>query len=145
MIIGPASGAVSFKTGYAVTPVKSIKAKKVKQWCKKVKYLKLSKKVYYRKGYAGWGYYRKILGKKTKKYWYTKVRVTVNMQYVPGVAGIYIGSKAVYGNMNKYTADFTLAGKKSGKKISVSVYSFMDPTYGGLSGGFVKKVKVKKK
>lgn len=142
---GPASGTVSFKTGYAVTPIKSIKAKKVKQWCKKVKVKKLSKKIYWRNGYAGYGPYRKVLGTKTYKYWYTKVRVTVNMKYVPGIAGVYIGSKAVGGNKKTYTADFTLSGKKKGKKISVSVYSYMNPTYGGLSGRTVQKVKVKKK
>lgn len=143
VFMGPYANAVSFKTGYKATPVKSVKAKKVKQWCKKVKILKLSSKVYYRNGYAGWGYYRKVLGKKTKKYWYTKVKVTVTMSKVPGVAGVYIGSKLVKGNKKTYATNFTLSGKKKGKKISVSVYSYMSPVYGGLSGKVLKKVKVK--
>jgi len=140
---GPYAGPASFKTAYKYTPVKSVKAKKVKQWCKKVKILKLSSQVYYRNGYAGWGYYRKVLGKKTKKYWYTKVKVTVTMSKVPGIAGVYIGSKQLAGNKKVYATNFILSGKKKGKKISVSVYSYMSPVYGGLSGKVLKKVKVK--
>ena len=140
---GPVSGVVSFKTGYKYTPVKSIKAKKLKQYCKKVKVKKLSKKIYWRNGYAGYGPYRKVLGTKTYKYWYTKVKVTVKMSKTPGVAGIYIGSKHVAGNKKTYTAKFTLSGKKKGKKIKVSVYSYMNRTYGGWSARTLKKVKVK--
>ena len=142
-ITGNPTGTVSFKTGYAKTPVKSIKVKKKKQYCKKIKVRRLSSQIYYRYGYAGWGYYRKVLGTKTYKYWYTKVKVTVKMKRAPGVAGIYIGSKKVNGNKKKYTAKFTLSGKKKGKKIKVSVYSFMSPVYGGWSGKTLKKVKVK--
>ena len=140
---GPVSGAVSFKTGYKYTPVKSIKAKKLKQYCKKIKVKKLSKKIYWSNGYAGYGPYRKVLGTKTYKYWYTKVKVTVKMSKTPGVAGIYIGSKHVAGNKKTYTAKFTLSGKKKGKKIKVSVYSYMNRTYGGWSARTLKKVKVK--
>ena len=65
------------------------------------------------------------------------------MKKKPGVAGIYIGSKHVKGNKKTYTAKFTLSGKKKGKKVKVSVYSYMNPTYGGWSGKIFKKVKVK--
>lgn len=140
---GPVTGSVGFKTAYKKTPVKSVTAKKVKQWCKKYKVRRLSSKIYWRNGYAGWGYYRKILGTKTYKYWYTKVKVTVTMKKRPGIAGVYIGSKTVKGNKRVYSANFTLSGKKKGKTIKVSVYSFMNRTYGGLSGKTLRKVKVK--
>ena len=140
---GPKSKSIGFKTAYKKTPVKSIKAKKIKQWCKKYKVRKLSSKIYWRNGYAGWGWYRKVLGTKTYKYWYTKVRITVKMKKKPGIAGVYIGEKKVKGNKKTYAANFTLSGKKKGKKIKVSVYSYMSGTYGGLSGKVLKKVKVK--
>ena len=143
VFIGPMTGNVGFKTAYKKTPVKSVTAKKVKQWCKKYKVRRLSSKIYWRNGYAGWGYYRKILGTKTYKYWYTKVKVTVTMKKRPGIAGVYIGSKTVKGNKRVYSANFTLSGKKKGKTIKVSVYSFMNRTYGGLSGKTLRKVKVK--
>ena len=142
-ITGAYSNTVSFKTAYKATPVKSIKAKKVKQWCKKVKVRRLSSKVYWMNGYAGYGPYRKILGTKTSTYWYTKVKITVTMTKVPGIAGVYIGSKKVGGNKKTYAATFVLSGKKKGKKIAVSVYSYMNPTYVGLSGKTLRKVKVK--
>ena len=47
------------------------------------------------------------------------------------------------GNKKTYATNFTLSGKKKGKKISVSVYSYMSPVYGGLSGKVLKNVKVK--
>jgi len=140
---GPKSKSIGFKTAYKKTPVKSIKAKKIKQWCKKYKVRRLSSKIYWRNGYAGWGWYRKVLGTKTYKFWYTKVRITVKMKKKPGIAGVYIGEKKVKGNKKTYAANFTLSGKKKGKKIKVSVYSYMSGTYGGLSGKVLKKVKVK--
>ena len=140
---GPATKDIGFKTAYKKTPVKSIKAKKIKQWCKKYKVRRLSSKIYWRNGYAGWGWYRKVLGTKTYKYWYTKVKITVTMKKKPGVAGIQIGEKIVKGNKKTYSAKFTLAGKKKGKKIKVSVYSYMSTKYGGWSGKTLKKVKVK--
>ena len=140
---GPATKDIGFKTAYKKTPVKSIKAKKIKQWCKKYKVRRLSSKIYWRNGYAGWGWYRKVLGTKTYKYWYTKVKITVTMKKKPGVAGVLIGEKKVKGNKKTYSANFTLAGKKKGKKIKVSVYSYMSTKYGGWSGKTLKKVKVR--
>ncbi len=140
---GPVTKNVGFKTAYKKTPVKSIKAKKIKQWCKKYKVRRLSSKIYWINGYAGWGWYRKILGTKTYKYWYTKVKITVKMKKKPGVAGILIGEKKVKGNKKTYSANFTLAGKKKGKKIKVSVYSYMSTKYGGWSGKTLRKVKVR--
>ena len=140
---GPMTKNVGFKTAYKKPPVKFIKAKKIKQWCKKYKVRRLSSKIYWRNGYAGWGWYRKVLGTKTYKYWYTKVKITVTMKKKPGVAGIQIGEKIVKGNKKTYSAKFTLAGKKKGKKIKVSVYSYMSTKYGGWSGKTLKKVKVK--
>ncbi|MBQ3281378.1 MAG: hypothetical protein IJH41_03115 [Eubacterium sp.] len=139
---GPVSKTVKAKTGYKKTPIKSITAKG-KQFCKKYRVRKLSKKLYYRYGYAGWGYYRKILGYKTIRYWYTRVTITVRMKKKPGIAGIYIGQYKRGGNKKVYKKKVTFSGKKKGKKLKVGVQSYMSKTYGGWSKSTKKKIKIR--
>ena len=134
---GDYSDTKTMKTAYKKTPIKSIKIKCRKQYSKKYRYKHIISTWWV--GNVMWYKYRW----KTARYWITKIKVTVKMKKKPGVAGIYIGSKKAKGNKKTYSKKFTLSGKKKGKKIKVSVQSYMSKTYGGWSKVTKKKVRVR--
>ena len=140
--VGPRSKTVNLKIAAKRPPVKNIIGKCRKQWCNKVRYNILGAGTW-KWGYAGYGYYRTIIGHRTVRYWYTKIKITVKMKKKPGTAGIYIGQHKKKGNKKQYTTNFTLSGKKKGHKVVVSVQSYQSKIYGGYSPAVKKKVKIK--
>ena len=138
---GPASKAVTMKTAYKKTPIKSIKAKCLKQYSKKYRYKQILNTWWV--GTTLWYRYRW----RTGTAWYTKVKVTVKMKKKAGIGGIYIstkaGSKKAGKDKKTYTKNFKFSGKKRGKKITVKVQSYMSKTYGGWSKVTKKKVRVR--
>ena len=146
---GMTSNPQTIKTAYKKPAVKSIKITngkvKVKKW--KVHY---ANRYYYRVNRRTGA--RKLI--KVKKLYrvyksaYTKFKVTVNFKKKQGVAGVYITTiHGLYalknGDKKSYSQTFTVPGKKKGKKVKVMVQSYRSKTYGGYSGTYSKKVKVK--
>ena len=130
---GPYSGSVFFKTGPNALPkVKSVKVQAVKY--KRHKEHLVSP-------YDGY-VYRTIYN----IYYTFKYKITVTMKKKPGTPYLYVNGKRFKGNKKKYTVT---TGKQltyykpKGKKFTVYVYTGLDPTYGGYSLLYSKKVKVK--
>lgn len=138
------SKTVKVKTAYKKPKVKSIKISRVK--------VKVHK---WRVHYANRIRYVKSTGRiisvkplyHTYRSYRTKFKVTVSFKKKQGVAGIYIRCKELYarkgGNKKKYAVNFTLNGKKKGKKVIIRVQSFRSSKYGGYSKELKKRVKVK--
>lgn len=132
-VYGPDSPSVFFKTGPNALPkVKSVKVQAVKY--KRHKEHLVSP-------YDGYVYRTRF-----NIYYTFKYKITVTMKKKPGTPYLYVNGKRFKGNKKKYT--FTTGKqltyyKPKGKKFTVYVYTGLDPTYGGYSLLYSKKVKVK--
>lgn len=140
LILGPAVGTGTYKTGPAKAPaVKSITCKAVKVKRHKVRHP------------AGYYWYGSVLVYQkawTEKYYTYKVKVTVKLKKKPGTAGLWINGKFCKGNKKKYTATFTpqinySAKKPKGRKWGVVIASYQNKSYGGYSPLIQKKKKLK--
>ena len=144
-IAGYTSPVRTIKTAYTKPLVKSIKISKVKTICHKYR-------VFY-----GWRIRYvvrtgRIISKKrlyrTYRTYYTRYKVTVKMKKKQGIAGIYLKTSHGVsswrgGNKKTYAKTFKVYGKKKGKKMNVYVQSLRSKTYGGWSGTYKKRVKIK--
>ena len=84
---------------------------------------------------------------RTYRYYYTRYKVNVYFKKKQSIAGIQIktggGTVQKNGNKKKYSAKYTVSGKKKGKKIAVKVRCFRSKKYLGFSSWVKKKVKVR--
>lgn len=146
---GYVSEVKEFKTAYTKPKVKSIKISKAKHIVHKYR-VHYANRYYYRVYRNGTRKLIKVVPLyHTYKYHYTRFKVTVKFRKKQGVAGI--GIRTIHGlnvwkngDKKKYAQTFTCSGNKKGKKISVSVQSARSKVYGGLSGKYKKKVRVKR-
>lgn len=139
------SKTVTVRTAYNKPKFKSIKISKAKV----IKHT-------YRVHYANRIRYIKSTGRiisitplyHTYRYYYTKFKVTVKFKKKQKIAGVDIKTLRLTatkkGNKKKYSATYTVSGKKKGKKVKVFVRCWRSNKYGGYSSWRSKKVKVRR-
>ena len=134
---GKMSRVVKVKTAYKKLKPRSISAYGARYKVTKYRY---PYKVRY---FTRWGILFRRTYYKTKKLYYTKFKIKVTFKKKPGIAGLYIGTHLKKGNKKKYVSNFTVYGKKKGKKVKLTLQSYRSSIYGGYSKLLRTKVRVR--